>query len=192
MLVPCCLPLTKHLSHLCSQQTIVCVCTDKDMSIPVWVKYLRRTMMEEAHSSPAVIHIFQTIVRHADLLYCARNHFATHVRCTMHPELSCTLLREFKSVVSYTVLTPQASSYISVSPIGARVSMCIQGSCILIAAMMKFHDHTHSCGTKTSKPLAACTKLDPPQPTAQCVSDCIMSVDVAQVLIALRVATCRW
>ena len=54
--------------------------TDSELSIPVWIKYLRRTMMEESHSSPNVIHIFQTIVRHADLLYCARAHFATHVR----------------------------------------------------------------------------------------------------------------
>ena len=53
---------------------------DSELSIPVWIKYLRRTMMEESHSSPNVIHIFQTIVRHADLLYCARAHFATHVR----------------------------------------------------------------------------------------------------------------
>jgi len=64
---------------------------DSELSIPVWIKYLRRTMMEESHSSPNVIHIFQTIVRHADLLYCARAHFATHVRSSICANHVCCI-----------------------------------------------------------------------------------------------------
>jgi hypothetical protein len=76
-----------------TQQSIACCSADTELSIPVWVKYLRRTMMEEAHSSPAVIHIFQTIVRHADLLYCARAHFATHVRRRPKPKARTCRMR---------------------------------------------------------------------------------------------------
>lgn len=48
--------------------------------VPLWIKYLRKTLLEELHSTPHLLHILQLIVRHSKLFYCARGHFLTHVR----------------------------------------------------------------------------------------------------------------
>ena len=57
------------------------IAAEGDLSgIPVWIKYLKRTLMEECHSLPHLLHILQLIVRHSGLFYCARAHFLTNVR----------------------------------------------------------------------------------------------------------------
>ncbi|KAK4791103.1 hypothetical protein SAY86_031516 [Trapa natans] len=43
--------------------------------LPVWIKYTKKILLEEGHSISNVIHIFQLIVRHADLFYRCRAQF---------------------------------------------------------------------------------------------------------------------
>ncbi len=49
---------------------------------PMWARYLKRVMTEEAHSMSHQIHIWQLILRHPDAFYSWR-------RCAARPE-SCT------------------------------------------------------------------------------------------------------
>ena len=46
-----------------------------DTRMPIWIRYTKKILVEEGHSIPNMIHIFQLIVRHADLFYMCRAHF---------------------------------------------------------------------------------------------------------------------
>lgn len=46
-----------------------------DSRMPIWIRYTKKILVEEGHSIPNMIHIFQLIVRHADLFYSCRAHF---------------------------------------------------------------------------------------------------------------------
>ncbi|GJY69309.1 transformation/transcription domain-associated protein-like protein [Tanacetum coccineum] len=43
--------------------------------MPIWIRYTKKILVEEGHSIPNLIHIFQLIVRHSDLFYCCRAQF---------------------------------------------------------------------------------------------------------------------
>lgn len=43
--------------------------------IPIWIRYTKKILVEEGHSVPNLIHIFQLLVRHADLFYNCRAQF---------------------------------------------------------------------------------------------------------------------
>jgi transformation/transcription domain-associated protein len=44
-----------------------------DLKYPIWVRYTKKVLVEEGHSMPHLYHIWQLIVRHADLFYTARS-----------------------------------------------------------------------------------------------------------------------
>ncbi|KAJ3683868.1 hypothetical protein LUZ60_014095 [Juncus effusus] len=46
-----------------------------DSRIPIWIRYTKKILVEEGHSIPNMIHIFQLIVRHSDLFYSCRAQF---------------------------------------------------------------------------------------------------------------------
>jgi transformation/transcription domain-associated protein len=46
-----------------------------DSRMPIWIRYTKKVLVEEGHSIPNMIHIFQLVVRHADLFYSCRAHF---------------------------------------------------------------------------------------------------------------------
>ncbi|KAM3383848.1 hypothetical protein ACQJBY_008479 [Aegilops geniculata] len=46
-----------------------------DTRMPIWIRYTKKILVEEGHSIPNMIHIFQLIVRHAELFYSCRAHF---------------------------------------------------------------------------------------------------------------------
>lgn len=46
-----------------------------DNKIPIWIRYTKKILVEEGHSVPNLIHIFQLLVRHADLFYNCRAQF---------------------------------------------------------------------------------------------------------------------
>ncbi|ERM98864.1 hypothetical protein AMTR_s03799p00000720, partial [Amborella trichopoda] len=46
-----------------------------DFRIPIWIRYTKKILVEEGHSVPNLIHIFQLIVRHSDLFYSCRAQF---------------------------------------------------------------------------------------------------------------------
>ena len=46
-----------------------------DSQMPVWIRYTKKILVEEGHSIPNLIHIFQLIVRHSDLFYSCRAQF---------------------------------------------------------------------------------------------------------------------
>lgn len=43
--------------------------------MPIWIRYTKKILVEEGHSIPNLIHIFQLIVRHSDLFYTCRAQF---------------------------------------------------------------------------------------------------------------------
>ncbi|KAJ7564762.1 hypothetical protein O6H91_02G032300 [Diphasiastrum complanatum] len=43
--------------------------------IPIWIRYTKKILVEEGHSVPNLIHIFQLLVRHSDLFYACRAQF---------------------------------------------------------------------------------------------------------------------
>ena len=43
-----------------------------DLKYPIWVRYTKKVLVEEGHSTPHLIHIWQLLVRHADLYYSSR------------------------------------------------------------------------------------------------------------------------
>ncbi|CAN0918697.1 Transcription-associated protein 1 [Linum grandiflorum] len=43
--------------------------------MPIWIRYTKKILVEEGHSLPNLIHIFQLIVRHSDLFYSCRAQF---------------------------------------------------------------------------------------------------------------------
>jgi transformation/transcription domain-associated protein len=43
-----------------------------DAKYPIWVRYTKKVLVEEGHSMPHLIHIWQLIVRHVDLFYSSR------------------------------------------------------------------------------------------------------------------------
>ncbi|KAG6647142.1 hypothetical protein I3843_07G057100 [Carya illinoinensis] len=43
--------------------------------MPIWIRYTKKILVEEGHSIPNLIHIFQLIVRHSDLFYSCRAQF---------------------------------------------------------------------------------------------------------------------
>ncbi|XP_031475658.1 uncharacterized protein LOC116247605 isoform X2 [Nymphaea colorata] len=47
----------------------------EDVRIPIWIRYTKKIMVEEGHSVPHLIHIFQLIVRHPDIFYRCRAQF---------------------------------------------------------------------------------------------------------------------
>lgn len=46
-----------------------------DSRMPIWIRYTKKILVEEGHSIPNLIHIFQLIVRHSDLFYNCRAQF---------------------------------------------------------------------------------------------------------------------
>lgn len=46
-----------------------------DSRMPIWIRYTKKILVEEGHSVPNLIHIFQLIVRHSDLFYNCRAQF---------------------------------------------------------------------------------------------------------------------
>eukprot|EP00897_Mesotaenium_endlicherianum_P005503 jgi/Mesen1/4981/ME000248S04265 len=46
-----------------------------DAKIPIWIRYTKKILVEEGHSLLHLIHIFQLLVRHADLFYASRAQF---------------------------------------------------------------------------------------------------------------------
>ncbi|KNA06133.1 hypothetical protein SOVF_183880 [Spinacia oleracea] len=46
-----------------------------DSRMPIWIRYTKKILVEEGHSIPNLIHIFQLIVRHSDLFYACRAQF---------------------------------------------------------------------------------------------------------------------
>jgi transformation/transcription domain-associated protein len=46
-----------------------------DYKIPIWIRYTKKILVEEGHSVPNLIHIFQLLVRHSDLFYTCRAQF---------------------------------------------------------------------------------------------------------------------
>ncbi|EIE23491.1 hypothetical protein COCSUDRAFT_65942 [Coccomyxa subellipsoidea C-169] len=50
-----------------------------DAKYPIWVRYTKKVLVEEGHSMPHLIHIWQLIVRHADLFYSSRTQFMTQM-----------------------------------------------------------------------------------------------------------------
>lgn len=46
-----------------------------DSRMAIWIRYTKKILVEEGHSIPNLIHIFQLIVRHADLFYSSRAQF---------------------------------------------------------------------------------------------------------------------
>uniref|UniRef100_A0A6N2M667 FAT domain-containing protein n=1 Tax=Salix viminalis TaxID=40686 RepID=A0A6N2M667_SALVM len=46
-----------------------------DSQMPTWIRYTKKILVEEGHSIPNLIHIFQLIVRHSDLFYSCRAQF---------------------------------------------------------------------------------------------------------------------
>lgn len=46
-----------------------------ESKIPIWIRYTKKILVEEGHSVPNLIHIFQLLVRHADLFYNCRAQF---------------------------------------------------------------------------------------------------------------------
>lgn len=47
----------------------------QDPRMPIWIRYTKKILVEEGHSIPNLIHIFQLIVRHSDLFYSCRAQF---------------------------------------------------------------------------------------------------------------------
>ncbi|XP_043711461.1 transformation/transcription domain-associated protein-like [Telopea speciosissima] len=50
-----------------------------DNRMPIWIRYTKKILVEEGHSIPNLIHIFQLIVRHSDLFYSCRAQFVPHM-----------------------------------------------------------------------------------------------------------------
>ncbi|KAK6237341.1 hypothetical protein QUC31_002810 [Theobroma cacao] len=46
-----------------------------DSRMPIWIRYTKKILVEEGHSIPNLIHIFQLIVRHSELFYSCRAQF---------------------------------------------------------------------------------------------------------------------
>ncbi|CAH9105798.1 unnamed protein product [Cuscuta europaea] len=46
-----------------------------EFRMPIWIRYTKKILVEEGHSIPNMIHIFQLIVRHSDLFYSCRAQF---------------------------------------------------------------------------------------------------------------------
>lgn len=46
-----------------------------DSRMPIWIRYTKKILVEEGHSIPNLIHIFQLIVRHSDIFYSCRAQF---------------------------------------------------------------------------------------------------------------------
>ncbi|ONK62905.1 uncharacterized protein A4U43_C07F9340 [Asparagus officinalis] len=46
-----------------------------DTRVPIWIRYTKKILVEEGHSIPNMIHIFQLIVRHSELFYSCRAQF---------------------------------------------------------------------------------------------------------------------
>ena len=46
-----------------------------DSRVPIWIRYTKKILVEEGHSIPNLMHIFQLIVRHSDLFYSCRAQF---------------------------------------------------------------------------------------------------------------------
>ncbi|KAK8653078.1 hypothetical protein V6N13_127093 [Hibiscus sabdariffa] len=46
-----------------------------DSRMPIWIRYTKKILVEEGHSIPNLIHIFQLIARHSDLFYSCRAQF---------------------------------------------------------------------------------------------------------------------
>ena len=50
-----------------------------DSRMPIWIRCTKKILLEEGHSIPNLIHIFQLIVRHSDLFYSCRAQFVPQI-----------------------------------------------------------------------------------------------------------------
>lgn len=46
-----------------------------DAKCPIWIRYTKKVLLEEGHSVVHLVHIWQLVIRHADLFYVARGQF---------------------------------------------------------------------------------------------------------------------
>ncbi|KAM7251269.1 hypothetical protein ACFE04_023152 [Oxalis oulophora] len=46
-----------------------------DSRMPLWIRYIKKVLVEESHSTPNLVHVFQLIIRHSDLFYKFRSQF---------------------------------------------------------------------------------------------------------------------
>ena len=46
---------------------------------PIWIRYTKKILVEEGHSNPHLVHIWKTIIRHADHFYSSRGQFVPHM-----------------------------------------------------------------------------------------------------------------
>jgi len=46
-----------------------------DSKCPIWIRYTKKVLLEEGHSVINLVHIWQLVIRHADLFYVARGQF---------------------------------------------------------------------------------------------------------------------
>ena len=46
-----------------------------DKKCPIWIRYTKKVLLEEGHSVVNLVHIWQLVIRHADLFYVARAQF---------------------------------------------------------------------------------------------------------------------
>ena len=50
-----------------------------DHRFPIWIRYTKKILVEEGHSMPHLIHIWQLVVRHPDLFYSSRAQFVPQI-----------------------------------------------------------------------------------------------------------------
>ena len=50
---------------------------------PIWIRYTKKILVEESHSMPHLIHIWQLVVRHPDLFYESRAQFVPQIINTL-------------------------------------------------------------------------------------------------------------
>eukprot|EP00898_Chlorokybus_atmophyticus_P003741 jgi/Chlat1/4368/Chrsp29S04524 len=51
----------------------------QDQKIPLWIRYTKKTLVEEGHSLPHLIHLWQLLVRHSHLFYSSRAQFVNQM-----------------------------------------------------------------------------------------------------------------
>ncbi|XP_047320592.1 transformation/transcription domain-associated protein-like [Impatiens glandulifera] len=54
-----------------------------DSRMPIWIRYTKKILVEEGHSIPNLVHIFQLIVRHSELFFSCRAQFVPQMVNTL-------------------------------------------------------------------------------------------------------------
>ncbi|KAI8840240.1 FAT domain-containing protein [Chytridium lagenaria] len=53
--------------------------TAADLRVPLWVRWTRKIIVEDGHSLPQLVTIYQLLIRHADLFYKSKDHFIPNI-----------------------------------------------------------------------------------------------------------------